>query len=70
MKKLPVNFYLCRQKARNMFRKNERSFLENSNRWLKDLYNKTDSKRQKLNQKEITFQEDSSESLSKDRKKE
>ena len=46
------------------------SFLENSNRWLKDLYNKTDSKRQKLDQKEITFQEDSSESLSKDRKKE
>ena len=24
MKKLPVNFYICRQKARNMLGKNER----------------------------------------------
>lgn len=51
MKKLPVNFYICRQKARNMLGKNERFILENSNPWLKYLYNKTDSKLQKIKPK-------------------
>ena len=33
------------------------SFLENSNRWLKELYNKTDSKEQKIKpKKKLHFQ--------------